>query len=255
MSVGTPSAGGYAVPTLLDPTFVITGPGAIDPLRKLATIKTTTPNNWHGITAGQITASWDTEASAVSDDAPTLTSPSITPYLGRAYIPMSFEAWDDIDNLASEVAKLFADAKTNLEATTFATNTGSSAPKGVSYAVGAVTTSRVSPTTGGTYGLPDIYAVQNALPERFSRGASWLASLTILNKTRRTRAAPEPGSSRTCSTSPPDDHQRSVVFCLVAHRGRRDECRRPQSLEALTVRDRAEVQHLRGPANHEASTA
>lgn len=185
MSVGTPSAGGYAVPTILDPTFVLTGAGMIDPLRQIATIKTTTANNWHGITAGQITASWDAEASAVSDDSPTLTSPLITPYRGSAFVPLSFEAWDDISNIASEVAKLFADAKTNLEGSTFATGTGSSQPKGISLGVGAVTASRVSPATGGTFALADIYTVQNALPARHSRAASWLASLTILNKIRR----------------------------------------------------------------------
>ena len=72
MSIGTNSAGGYAVPFVLDPSIIITGTGAINPMRKLATVKQVPAGNWHGVTGAQVVASWDAEATAVSDDTPTL---------------------------------------------------------------------------------------------------------------------------------------------------------------------------------------
>jgi HK97 family phage major capsid protein len=179
---GSASAG---VPTILDPLWTITGAGIINPMRRIGTLKKTTSNNWKGITAAQISASFDTEGSAVSDDSPTLVQPSITIFTGRAYVNASFEAFEDIADIAGEIGTMFADAKANLEGSSFATGGGSSDPKGVVTAVTAVTASRVSPTTGGAYALADVYKVQNALPARFSAGASWLASLTVINLTRR----------------------------------------------------------------------
>jgi HK97 family phage major capsid protein len=165
--------------------WTITGAGSVNPIRALATIKKATSNNYHGITAAQITASWDSEGSAVSDDSPTLSGPTLTLYTVRAWVQASFEAFEDIVDLAGEVSKLFADAKNNLENTTFLTGTGSSQPKGIVTALGAVTASRVSPATGGAFAIADLYSVQNALPARHSPGASWLASLTTINKARR----------------------------------------------------------------------
>jgi HK97 family phage major capsid protein len=182
MSVGTNSAGGYAVPFTLDPSIIITGAGSINPIRNLARVVQTPTDAWHGVTANQVSASWDAEATAVSDDTPTLTQPAIPVYLGRAFIPVSFEAYQDISNLVSKVGKLFADAKDNLEATAFVTGEGSAKPTGIAYAVGAVTASRVSATTAGTLGLADVYATQNAINPRHSRMAKWIANLTVLNK-------------------------------------------------------------------------
>lgn len=179
---GSAAAG---VPTVLDPQWWLTGAGAINPIRQIASVKRATSNNYHALTAAQISASWDTEGSAVSDDSPTLASPNITIFMGRAYIQASYEAFEDLADMAQNVAETFRDAKANLEASAFATGNGTSAPKGIVTAVTAITASRVSPTTGGTYGLPDVYKVQNALPARHSGGASWTASLPILNATRR----------------------------------------------------------------------
>jgi HK97 family phage major capsid protein len=185
MSVGTSSAGGYAVPFTLDPSFILTGAGSINPLRRIARVEQTPTKSWNGVSAAQVSASWDAEASEVSDDSPTLSQPAINLHMARVFVPASFEAIDDIPNLGEQVAMLAADAFDNLEATAFVTGSGTAQPKGVVTAVGAVTASRVNPTTGGTYGLPDVYVVQNALPARHSARARWAASLTILNRTRR----------------------------------------------------------------------
>jgi HK97 family phage major capsid protein len=188
--------GSVMVPFILDPALIITGAGSINPMRSVATVRQVAANNWHGVTAGQISASWDAEATAVSDDTPTLAQPTIPVRHGRAFIPVSFEAFDDIANLAQEVAMLFADAKDNLESTGFTTSNGSSnTPIGVSYAVGAVTASRVSPAVGGTLALADVYTLQEALPARHSARASWQGSIKAINKIRQLTMAVNSGNS------------------------------------------------------------
>jgi Predicted phage phi-C31 gp36 major capsid-like protein len=185
MNIGTNADGKYAVPFALDPTFVITGTGSINPIRKVADVKQCATSAYHGINAAQITASWDPELTAVGDDTPVLTQPAINLYMGRAFIPVSYEALDDIPDLEHEIAKLMADAKDNLESSSFTTGTGSAQPFGAITSVKAVSGSRVAPTTAATYALADVYKVQNALPARHSANASWMANLAILNATRR----------------------------------------------------------------------
>jgi HK97 family phage major capsid protein len=185
ISDGTNNAGGYAVPFMLDPAWTVTGAGSISSIRDIATIKTVATSAYHGITAGQVTAAWTAEASAAPDNTPTFTQPNIPNFMGEAFVAVSFQAWDDISGVVNEVQRLFGDAKANLEATAFLSGNGTTAPKGIDTAVGAVTASRVSPVTGGTFTIADVYSVQNALPARHSARASWLASLTILNRIRR----------------------------------------------------------------------
>lgn len=188
MTSGTGSSGGYLVPVYIDPTMIITGAGSTNPFRQLATVKTIGPafGGWYGATAAQVTAAWTSEGSAAPDNTPTVTQPNIPVYMAEAFVDVSFQGFEDIADLAADVQALFADAKTNLEAVAHATATGSGTPTGVSYAVGAVTASRVSPATGGTLAIGDPFLVSNALPERFAESTSlaWAGSQTVLNKIR-----------------------------------------------------------------------
>jgi hypothetical protein len=96
-------------------------------------------------------------------------------------------AFEDIDALAQDVAELFADAKLNYEATQFITGSGS-APHGIVADVGAVTASRVSPATGGTFAAADMFTVHRALPPRFRNSPAvnraWMASVQTIDKMR-----------------------------------------------------------------------
>lgn len=195
MSSGTNSAGGYMIPYILDPSIIITGAGTIDPMRRLATIKRVPVGNFHAISAAQVTAAWTNEGAVSPDNTPTLAPVTIPPYTARAFLGASFEAFQDIADLAQEVSKLFSDAKDNLESVAHMTSTGSGSPTGVSYAVGAVTASRVSPAVGGTLALADAFTVQNALPARYSRTASWVASITPINKLRQLAMAQNSANS------------------------------------------------------------
>jgi HK97 family phage major capsid protein len=181
----TDAAGGYLIPFTLDPTIILTNAGVIDPMRRISRVEVTMTDTWNGVSSAGVTASWDAEAAEVSDDAPTLAQPSITPAKAAAFVPFSIEAGQDIANLAENVADLFADAKANLEGAAFVTGTGSSQPKGVVTAAAAASTSVVSATTNNNFGLVDVYAVDDALEARHQANASWMANRAIFNDIRQ----------------------------------------------------------------------
>lgn len=184
----TGASGGFAIPTTLDPTFIITGAGSKNPFRDPAlgvNIVTTVTDQYDGVTAGQVTASWDGEAAEVSDDAPTLVQPSVSVHKLQVFVPYSIEAGQDISALEAEAGRLFSDSRDNAEATAFVTGSGTNQPWGVVTRVIAVTASRVAATTNNAFGLPDVYLVDNAVPARFEDEASWLAHKAIYNLVRQ----------------------------------------------------------------------
>lgn len=181
----TDASGGYLVPFTLDPTVILTNDGSSNPYRQIARVVTTTTDTWSGVTTAGVTASWDSEGTEVSDDAPTLAQPTITPAKAAAFVPVSFEAFEDIAGLAQEVVMMFADAKDRLEEAAFATGDGSSKPWGVSARISATTGSRVSATTDNSFGVEDIYKLIEALPPRFRANASFVANLSIIDKIRQ----------------------------------------------------------------------
>lgn len=189
MTAGTGSSGGYMVPLYLDPTMVVTGAGSYNPFRRVSNVKPITTLTYNGATAAQVTAGLLGENAAYSDNAPTVSQVQIATYKIGAYIPASFEAFEDIDALASDVSQLFSDARDNYEATQFATGSGS-APHGVVTDVTAITASRVSPATGGAYAVADVYSMHSALDPRFRIGGSsgsraWVMNVGVIDKTRQ----------------------------------------------------------------------
>jgi HK97 family phage major capsid protein len=185
MTAGTGSSGGYMVPLYLDPTMVITGTGSFNPFRQVSNVKTIGTLTYNGATAAQVTAGLLGENAAYSDNTPTVSQVQIPTYKIGAYVPASFEAFEDIDALASDVQELFADAKDNYESAQMATGSGS-APHGVITDVTAITASRVSPATGGAFVLADAFSVHSALPPRFWRKDSlaWVGHVAVSDKIR-----------------------------------------------------------------------
>lgn len=190
MTSGTGASGGYIVPVQIDPTLIITGAGSANPFRRIARVRQTTVPVYNGATVGQITAAYTAENATVPDNTPTLAQVQVPTHKVTAYVPASFEAFEDIDNLATDVAELFSDARDNFEAAQFATGTGLGAITGVVTAVTAVTASRVSPATGGAYGVADVYSVHTALPPRHRVAASaasraWVSNVAVIDATRQ----------------------------------------------------------------------
>jgi HK97 family phage major capsid protein len=180
----TGSAGGFAVPFVLDPTVIPTSNGAINPLRQIARTETIVASNeWRGVSSAGITASYAAEATESTDNAPTLAQPTIDVERAQAFVPFSIEIGQDWPALQSTMAMLLGIAKDELEATKFVTGAGhgSQEPKGIITAA----TTTVSSIGAGAYAVGDIYALLEALPPRFRQNASWLGNLFIADKTRQ----------------------------------------------------------------------
>ena len=177
--------GAYLVPpAFLDPSIIITGTGSINPLRALATTRQVATSTYKAVSADQVVASWGAELTEVDDASPTLANPSATLMSGKALITASFEFLDDVADFATEVARLFADAKNNLEAAAFYNGNGTTAPQGLWSTITATTACRVETTTAATIGIADLMAVQNSLKARYSSGATWVSHIAQINRVR-----------------------------------------------------------------------
>lgn len=179
----TPANGGYLVPFTLDPTIILTNAGSANPYRQVANVKTTTTNDWNGVTSAGVNAEWTAEGAEAADASPTVGPLKITPQKADAYLFGSFEVLSDSD-FAQQLPELLADAKDRIEESAFAVGTGTGQPKGVIPA--GTSQNRAGTAATGPVGQ-DVYALQAALPARF-RGPRannvWLANLNTINALR-----------------------------------------------------------------------
>jgi HK97 family phage major capsid protein len=178
----TPANGGYLVPFTLDPTIILTNAGSANPYRSIATIKTTSTNDWNGVTSSGVNAEWTAEGVEAADATPTVGPLKITPQKADAYVFGSYEVLGDSD-FGAQFPDLLADAKDRLEETAFAVGTGTGQPKGITVAG-----TTVAAASGLVIHIADVYNLQNSLPPRFrgprSRQA-WVAALPTINSLRQ----------------------------------------------------------------------
>jgi HK97 family phage major capsid protein len=196
MSLGTASMG-FALPLVLDPSFILTNAGSANPWRRLGTAKSTTSNAWQGVTTTGVASSWLGEGAAASDASPTLNQLQITPQKGAAWVFGSYESVGatggldgDVD-FASQVGGLFADAQDRLEESTFTTGAGTGAiPSGFLTLQGTANDVTVAATAARA--ATDLYSTLEGLTPRFRNRAgarlAWLSSLTWLDKYRQVPA-------------------------------------------------------------------
>ncbi len=182
----TDNAGGYLVPFQLDPTVVITSNGSRNDIRRIARQVVATGDEWHGVSATAGSWSWDGEGVQVSDDSPTLAQPTIPNYKGDGFVPVSIESLGDMANATAEISKLLAFGKDTLEASAFATGSGSGEPTGIVTALVASSPTVIgTSTTTDTFAAADIYKLDGELPERHQPMASYLANRKIYNLIRQ----------------------------------------------------------------------
>lgn len=176
MAVGTNTAGGYLVPTHLDPTLILTNTGAKDVVRGISRVVSLTggANKWNGVSTAGSTASWDAELTEVSDDTPAVAPIQVPVYSAKSLIQASIEAFEDITGLASDVQMMLADSKVRLTALAHMTGSGSGQPTGIFTALDANTNVEVSLTTGSTFTRADLAGIVNALGDRWDEDAKWL---------------------------------------------------------------------------------
>lgn len=182
LSVGTGSAGGFAVPVTLDPTVIPTSNYSVNPFRAISRVEQITGLTWNGVTAGGITAAYAAEAAVASDNSPTFAQPTLNVIRAQAFVPTSIELTQDWGGIQGEIAKLIADAKDDLEATQFTTGAG-----GTTAPTGIITGATVTVATAGvaTFALGDLYLLEQGVPPRFRPRAAVLANRFILNKVRQ----------------------------------------------------------------------
>lgn len=184
VAVGTNTAGGYLVPTHLDPTLIITNSGAKDVVRTMGRTVTLTggANKWNGVSTAGSTASWDAELTEVSDDTPPFAPVQIPVFSAKSLIQASIESFEDIASLGQDVQMLLADSRTRLEAAAHVTGNGTSAPTGIVTALLANTNVQLSLTTGHTWTLADLQRVATALGDRWTDDAEWLINPIFLGE-------------------------------------------------------------------------
>ncbi len=198
MSEGTSAAGGYGIPVFIDPSLIMTAQGSGNAFLQIARQVPVTTNAWKGVSSAGVTWSFDTEASAVSDDSPTLAQPAVTVFMARGFIPWSIEVSQDYPGFADEMATLLGEGYDELLLDKFSRGSGSGEPLGVVTALDADTTAEVLLTTAGAFGEVDLYNTWKALPQRFrgtgnqapgsattGKVASWMMSVGVNNAIRR----------------------------------------------------------------------
>lgn len=188
MSSLTDAQGGYAIPFTLDPTIIDTAAhaGFGHEWRRLADVTTIVTDNWNGVTSAGVTAYMTGEATEAVDGSPTLGQVSISPKKGEAFVVYTEEVYADWAQYESEIRRMFAIAKDELEDTQFTTGSGTgNNVNGIVTDLVAASTPIVASAGSNTFTSPDIYAMENALAKRFRSNAEWLAGRTTYNRIRQ----------------------------------------------------------------------
>ncbi|MGW6295634.1 phage major capsid protein [Streptomyces sp. NPDC055058] len=180
----TDTQGGYLVPFQLDPTIILTSDGSKSDIRMAARTVVATGDVWNGVSAGAVSWRWSAEGSEAGDNSPTFDQPTVPVHKADGFVPISIEALMDEANVTTEVGRLLAEGKDILEAAAFAVGSGSGQPTGLITAL-AGTASEVAVATPETFASADIYGMEESLPARYRRNASWVANKRIYNLVRQ----------------------------------------------------------------------
>lgn len=175
----TSANGGYALPTLLDPTLIKTGATSKNPIRRISRVVSGTSDKWTGVTVSNVTTYWKAEGAAFTDGSPTTGPVVVDAAMLTAYVTGSFEIFQDT-NLLSQLPDLIGEAIDMEEGAAFISGSGSDAPMGVVTAVSGTAGSIVTATTRGAFtsaSTADTLALFNSLPTRYEDSATW-----VLNK-------------------------------------------------------------------------
>lgn len=178
----TSANGGYALPTLLDPTLIHTGTMTKNPIRAISRVEQGTQDKWNGVTVGNVTTYWKAEGSAFTDGSPTTGGVQIDAAMLTAYVTGSFEIFAD-SNLMGQLPGLIGEAIDMAEGVAFISGSGSDAPYGIVTAVSGTAGSLVTVTTRGTFNSTsgvDTLALFNALPSRYEDSATFVSNKVTL---------------------------------------------------------------------------
>jgi HK97 family phage major capsid protein len=177
----TDGEGGFGVPTIVDPTVIITSGASGSALIDAARVVPVTSSSWNGVNAGSTAWSMDAEGAEVSEDTSTYTQPSITMEKPQAWIDYTIEVGQDYPGWAAETGRLINHGYRTIVATQAAIGTGVS-PETTGIFVGASTTLDVG--TDNTFVATDVDATYAAVPEDFRSNGSWVMDVSVENAIR-----------------------------------------------------------------------
>lgn len=190
MSIGTDASGGFAVPVVIDPTIILTAQGSDNPVLNRARVETITNDEWRGLSSAGVTWKFDAEASAATDNAPTIAQPTVPTKRADGFIPFSIEVGQDWPGFAERMAELLGSGYDELLADKLTIGTGANTPTGVIAKLAAITSPasvKTEVATAGTIATSDIYNMWAALPQRHRRRGStaWMSSTKTQNAIRQ----------------------------------------------------------------------
>ena len=189
----TDASGGYAVPTVLDPTIILTGThnGLVpNPVRALSNVVQITGDNYNVVQSAGVTAAYAAEAAEATDAAPTLAIKTITPYKAHAYVPFTMEIQGDWAQMESELGRLLMVAKDDLEIDKFTLGTGSTQPLGIVYdAYTNYTAQTQASAAADTFAAADVFALAQKVAVRFRGRGQWMANEIVYDLVRGFGAA------------------------------------------------------------------
>jgi len=189
MAVGSPATGGYAVPVVIDPTIILTAQGSENDILRLARVETITNDRWRGLSSAGVSWKFGAEASAATDNAPTIAQPEVPTYRADGFIPFSIEIGQDWPGFAERMSELLGSGYSELLAEKLTTGTGSDTPQGLISVLAAQTDPDVSTevATAGAISGPDIYDMWARLPQRHRRkqNTAWMSSTDVQNAIRQ----------------------------------------------------------------------
>ncbi|GAA1018217.1 phage capsid protein [Acrocarpospora pleiomorpha] len=175
------TGGAAMIPLVIDPAIMLTGDGSNNPLRQISRVVRTVSDSWNGVSSAGATAEWKTEHAEAADGTPALAPEPIPVFLGDVDVLYSYELGMDAIDLTNELKRVSQDAADNLMATAYTTGNGSTAPRGIVTALAGTSSEINSTGAEGVLDAANPFQLQNALPARFSAGASFTSHIAIKN--------------------------------------------------------------------------
>lgn len=190
MSIGTPAAGGYAVPVIIDPTIILTAQGSDNPILRRARVETITVDTWKGLASSGVSWKMGAEASASTDNSPSISQPTVDTGRADGFIPFSIEVGQDWPGFAERMSEMLGSGYDELQADKLTQGTGADNPIGILSRLAAQTSPvvKTSVATAGTIVPNDIYSMWARLPQRHRRRSgslAWMSSTVTQNAVRQ----------------------------------------------------------------------
>lgn len=189
----TDANGGALVPTVVDPTLIISGThDGLTPnvMRQLANVRQITGDNLNVVSTAGVTANWALEAQEATDDAPSFSTLTLTPYKAHVNVPHTYEIAADWPAMESEMRRLMMVAKDDLEIEAFTTGNGSNRPLGLFYDIYTNYTGQVQASAGSNvFAEADLYALIQKVAYRWRNRGVWVGNEIIFDKVRQLNVA------------------------------------------------------------------